>query len=104
MKKIIASYNIHIGSFTTGCIGFMFGWFEEHDYKRDACYRFESVVGGLIMQSDVLAIEYDSDSDIYRIGSYDLSRSIDYVDARAGVSFIYVEYESETDTVCFIFN
>ena len=103
MKKIIGSYNIHINSFTTGCIGFMFGWLEEHDYKRDACYRFEGVVGGLTMQSDVLDIKYDCDSDIYRIGSYDLSRSIDYVHESGGVSFIYVEHDTDTDSVCFIF-
>ena len=104
MKRILASYNIHINSFTTGCIGFMFGWLEEHDYKRDACYRFEQNVAGVNLQSEPIHVEYDCESAIYRIGSYDLERSIDYVQACDGVSFIYVEHDTETDSVCFIFN
>lgn len=104
MKKIIASYNIHIISFATGCIGFMFGWLNEHDYKREACYRFEHVVGGVPMQSETIAVEYDNESDIYHIGSYDLSRSFDYVQECGGISFIYIEHDSDTDSVCFIFN
>lgn len=104
MKKILASYNIHIGSFTSGCIGFMFGWLEEHDYKRDACYRFELVVGGVSLQSRTFLVEYDSESDIYRIDYYNLTRSIDCIHASDGISFIYVEYDTDTDSICFLFN
>ena len=81
----------------------MYGWLNEHNYNRDACYRFESVVGGVSMQSEPFLIEYDFDANMHRIGDYELRRGIDFVNANDGISFIYIEQCTDTDTVCFLF-